>query len=67
MEVLLNRMWYNAVNQFKCIRSRILWVKSKYPRRKECVVVVYGNTNRESEEKEKFWNDLDRVGNDSRL
>ena len=53
----------------ECVSSRILWVKLKFSRVIVCVVVGYGPGN--SEEKERFWNDLDRikdrVGNGYRL
>ena len=39
---------------FGCVSSRIIWVKV-------CVVVGCGPTEGDCEEKERFWNDLDRV------
>ena len=43
------------------VTSRILWVKFKFSRVKICVVVGYGPTEAYSEERERFWNDLDKV------
>ena len=54
-----------------CVSSRILWVKFKFSKVQVCVVAVYGPTEVEIEERERFWNDLDRVvdrvGNGYRL
>ena len=57
---------------FKCVSSRILLIKFKFSRFKVCVVVVwYGPNERIGEERERFWNDMDRtmdrVGNGYRL
>ena len=40
---------------------RTLWVKFKFSRVKVCVVVVYGPTKGELEERERFWNDLEKA------
>ena len=54
---------------FGYVSSRVLWVKFKFSRVKVCIVAVYGPN--EVEEREKFWNALDRVvdavGNGNRL
>ena len=39
---LLNDVWHNAVIDFGCVSSRILWIKFKFSRVKVCVVVGYG-------------------------
>ena len=39
--ILLNDAWHNAVVDFGCVRSRILWNKFKFSRVKVCVVVGY--------------------------
>ena len=52
---------------FGCVSSRTLWVKLRFSRVKVCAVLVYSPTEREGEERERFWNDLDRVGNGYRL
>ena len=53
-----------------CASSRILWIKFKFSRVKVCVVVRYSPSEGEGEERERFWNDmdriLDRVGNGSK-
>ena len=47
-------MWHNAVTDFGCTNSRTLWIKFKFPRDKVCVVAVYGPTEGDAEEREKF-------------
>ena len=37
--VLLNDVWHNAVIDFGCVSSKILWIKFKFSRVKVCVVV----------------------------
>ena len=69
--VLMNDEWHSPVIDFGCVSSRILWVKFRFSRVKVCVVVMYGPTEMEIEERERFWNYLDRVvdriGNGYRL
>ena len=69
--VLLNDLWHSAVIDFRCISSRILWIKLELSRVKVCVMVVHGPNEGNGEEKERFWNYLDRivdrVGNGFRL
>ena len=43
---------------FGCVSSRILLAKFKFSRVKVCVVVVFGTTKGEVEERKRFWNDL---------
>ena len=60
-----------ALINFRCVRSKILWVKFRYSRVKLRLVVGYGPIEGNSEEGNIFWNDLDkvadRVGNGYRL
>ena len=53
-------MWHNGVIDFGCVNF-------KFSRVKVCVEVTYDPTERDGEEKERLWNDLDmivdRVGN----
>ena len=44
---------------FGYVSSRILWIKLKFSRVKVFVVVGYGPTEGDGEEK--FWNDMDRT------
>ena len=66
----MNDVWHSAVIYLGCVCSRILWIKFKFSRVKVCVMVGYG-PNEGTEERERFWNDLDktvdRVGNGYRL
>ena len=61
--ILLNDMWHkhSGVIYFGCINSRILWIKFKFSRVKVCVVVRYGPNEGIGEERERFWNDMDRT------
>ena len=56
---------------FERISSRTLWVKFKFSRVKVYILEVYGATEGEDEEMERFRNDLnrvlDRVGNGCKL
>ena len=69
--VLLNDVWRSAVVDFGCISSRILWIKLKFSRVKVCVVVRYNPSEGDSEERNRFWNNMNRildgVGNGYRL
>ena len=71
VNVLLNYVWHSAVIKFGCVSSRILWIKFKFSRIKVCVVVGYGPSKGDSEERDRFWNNmysiLDRIGNGYRL
>ena len=40
--ILLNDVWHSAVVGFRCVSSRILWIKFRFSRVKVCVVVGYG-------------------------
>ena len=59
--VLLNDVWHSAVIDFVCVSSRILWIKFKFSRVKVCVVVGYGPGEGIGEEREIFWNNLERT------
>ena len=59
--VLLNDVWHSAVIEFGCISFRTLWIKFKYSRVKVCVVVGYGPNEGIGEERERFWNEMDRT------
>ena len=70
MAVLLNNVWHSAVVKSGYITSRVLWIKLKFSRVKVCVVVGYGLTEGDGEERDRFWNmerTLDNVGNGYRL
>ena len=71
VSVLLNDVWHSAVIDFGSVISQILWIKFKYSRVKARVVVEYGPNEEIGEERERFWNDMDRtmdrVGNGYRL
>ena len=60
VSILLNGIWHSAVIDFGCVRSRILRIKFKFSRVKVCVVVGY-SPNEDSEERERFWNDMGSV------
>ena len=53
------------------VSPRILLIKFKFSRVKVCVVVGYGPNEGDGEERDRFWNDMDRtldsVGNGYRL
>ena len=69
--VLLNDVWHSAMIDFGWVSSRILWIKFKLSRVKVSVVVGYGPNEGIGEERERFWNgmdrNVDRVGNGYRL
>ena len=54
-----------------CVSCRILWIKFRFSWVKVCVVVGYSPSKGDIEERDRFWNDfnriLDRVGNGNRL
>ena len=58
---LLNDVWLIAVIYFGSASSRILWIKFRFSRVKICLVVGYGPNEGNGEEKEMFWNVLDRI------
>ena len=58
---MMNDEWHSAVIEFGCISPTVHWINFMFSKVKVCVMVVYGPTEGEAEEKEKFWSDLDRV------
>ena len=63
----LGKVRHSKGIDFGCICSRIHWIKFKFTRIKDCVVVGYGPNGGDGEEGGGFWNDsdrtVDRVGN----
>ena len=46
---------------FGYISFRIFFIKFKFSRVKACVVVWYGPNEGDGEERDRFWNDMDRT------
>ena len=71
MAILLNDVWHSAMIDFGYASSRILWIKFKFSRVKLCVVVGYGPSEGDAEERDRIWNNMDRIqgraGNGYRL
>ena len=67
----MNDVWHSVVVNVGCVSFRILWIKFKISRFKVCVVVRYVPKERDGEERDRFWNAMDRildsVGNGYRL
>ena len=61
MAILLSDVWHSAVIDFGYVISRILFIKFKFSRNKVFVVVEYGHNEEDSEERERFCNDLGRI------
>ena len=61
MAIVLNNVWHSAVIDFGCVNFRILWIKFKFSWVKVCVVVGYGPSEGDGEERDRFWNDMDRT------
>ena len=59
--ILLNDVWHNAVVNFGCFSSRILWIKFKFSRVKVCMVVGYSPNEGNDEDRDRFWNDMERI------
>ena len=59
--ILLNDVRHNAVVDFGCVSSRILWIKLKFSSVKVCVVVGYGPNEGDGEERDKLWKDMERT------
>ena len=52
--------WYVV----QCTLSvKVCQVKIKFARVKACIPVIYGINKGDEKQKERFWNDLNRVGN----
>ena len=64
-------MWHSRVLDIGCVSARIIWIKFRFSRVEVCVVVGYSLNEANGEERERFWNYLDRivdnVGNGYRL
>ena len=57
--IQLNDVWHNAVIDFGCVSSKILWVKFKFSRVfKVCLVVGY-SLNGDCKKRDVFWNDME--------
>ena len=72
VSILLNDVCHSTVVDFVCVSFSIFWIKFKLSRVKVCVVaVVYGPFEGDVEQRDRFWDDmdktLDRVGNGYRL
>ena len=59
--ILLNNASHSTVIDFGCFSSRIRWIKFKFSRVKVCMVVGYGHSEGNGEERDLFWNDMDRI------
>ena len=62
MVILLNHVWDSPVVIFGCVSSVIFWIKFKFSRVKFFVVVGYSSNEGDGEERDRFWNDMDRNG-----
>ena len=60
-EGVLSDLLHSAVVKHGCASPRILWIKFTFSRVKICVVVVYGPNQSKVEERDRFWNDMDRT------
>ena len=54
-------VWHIAVIDFGCVSSRTLWVTFTFSMVKVCVVVVSCHAEKDVVERDRFWNDLDRI------
>ena len=61
MAILLNNVWYSALIGFGYVNSRIIWSKFEFSRVKVCMLVGYGPNEGGGEERDRFWNDMDRT------
>ena len=59
--ILLNDVWHSAVIDFGCVISRVLWIKFKFSRVKVCVVMGHSPHEGGGKERDRFWNDMDRI------
>ena len=59
--VLMDDAWRSAEINFGFVTTRSLWLKFRFSRGKLCVVVLYGPTGGNVEERARFWKDLDKV------
>ena len=63
---MLNDVWHSSVVKSGYVSCRILWIKFRFSRVKVCVVVGYGPNEGDGEERDRFWNDMDRTLNSVR-
>ena len=59
--IILSNVGHNTVIDYKWVNSGVLWIKFKFSRINICVVLEYGHKERNGEERERFWNVLDRI------
>ena len=50
--ILLNDVWHSEVKDFGCVSARILLIKFQFSRIKVCVVVGYGPSEGDVEERD---------------
>ena len=50
--VLLNDVWHNAMVKYGCVNPIILWIKFKFSRVKDCVLLEYSPIEGDGEERE---------------
>ena len=55
--ILMNYVWHSTVVKFRYVSSRILLIKFKFSRVNVCVVVEYGPTEGDGEERERHGQD----------
>ena len=71
MWLLLKDVGHSVLIGLGCVSSRILWIMFMFSRVEVFVVVGYAPNEGDTEEWERFWNDVDRirerVGNRYRL
>ena len=51
--VLMYDVWHSPVVKYRCVSSRILWIKFRFSRVKVCVVVGYGPNEGDGKERER--------------
>ena len=59
--ILLKGVWCSAVVDFGSVSSRILWIELKFSGVKVCMVVGYSPNAGDGEERNRFWNDMDKT------
>ena len=59
--VLLSDLWHSVVVKHGCVSRKILRIKFKFSRVKVCGVVAYGPNEAEGEDRDRFWNDMDKT------
>ena len=55
MAILLNDVWHSAVIDLGCVSSRIHCIKFKFSRVKVCVVIGHSPSERDGEDRGRFW------------